>query len=67
MSILDNMTKAHELLDDCNAQNGSGGCLFCSGVGYEPVFGLKHDLDCLIIKLRRLIEVEKALDSVLGG
>lgn len=65
MTILENIQKAHDLLDDCNVQNDSGGCLFCLEYGYNEQ-GLKHTENCLIILLRRLIIVEKAISSRFG-
>jgi hypothetical protein len=63
MKILTNLQKAHDLLDDCNAENDSGGCLFCSSYGYSQ-FGLIHHDNCLILRLRTLIDAEKAVLGV---
>lgn len=56
--LLELLGEIHEKLDDTNARFGSinnGFCLWCSSMVYDGKEGIIHDLDCIIRKIRRVI------------
>jgi len=49
--------EVHDELDDLNANRGNL-CLFCNASSYDGREGIKHERDCIIIKLRNVIKSE---------
>lgn len=57
------MRRAHDLLDDMNAdENGGRMCLFCLELGYDGN-GLRHADDCILIEARSALQRIAALEE----